>query len=151
MKASGSSVKEILENIPVERKKTFSEIHKTIMDNLPLGFEAGLSYGGLGYIVPHKIYPRGYHCNPKEPLPFAGLANQKHSINFYHLGLYALPELDSWFQNEYLKCCKHKMDRGKSCIRFKHFDDIPLGLIGLLISKISVQEWIRIYEEKTKI
>lgn len=147
MKAQGKTVNEILINLPEDRALPFNKLHDTIVKNLPKGFEAGISYGGLGYIVPHKIYPAGYHCKPAEPLPFAGIASQKGSINFYHMGIYADPKLLAWFVNEYPKHCKQKLDMGKSCIRFKKMDDIPYKLIGELMKKISVKEWIEVYEK----
>lgn len=148
MKAPGSTVEEILDNIPEERKEAFNKLLEVIVRNLPDGFEAGMSYGGLGYIVPHSIYPAGYHCNPIEPLPFAGIASQKNSINFYHMGIYADPELLNWFVAEYPKHSKQKLDMGKSCVRFKKMEEIPYVLIGELMSKMSVQDWINRYESR---
>ena len=106
MKAPGVTVAAILENIPEERKEAFQKLHQTIVDNLPSGFEAGISYGGLGYVIPHSLYPAGYHCKPSEPLPFAGLASQKNSINFYHMGIYSDPDLMDWFLAEYPGCMR---------------------------------------------
>ncbi|XOV68289.1 MAG: DUF1801 domain-containing protein [Fluviicola sp.] len=146
MKAPGTTVEEILANVPEERKEAFNRLHQVIVENLPKGFEAGMSYGGLGYIVPHSIYPAGYHCKPSEPLPFAGIASQKNSINFYHMGIYSDPELLDWFVAEYPKHSKRKLDMGKSCVRFKKMDDIPYDLIGELMSKMDVQDWISRYE-----
>jgi hypothetical protein len=150
MKANGKTVKEILTNLPEDRAEAFNKLHDVIMENLPKGFEAAISYGGLGYVVPHSIYPSGYHCKPSEPLPFAGLASQKNSINFYHMGIYSDPELLEWFVSEYPKHSKYKLDMGKSCVRFKKMDDIPYQLIGELMKKISVKDWINIYETKLK-
>jgi hypothetical protein len=104
----------------------------------------------LGYVIPHSIYPAGYHCDPKLPLPFMGLASQKSHIGFYHMGIYANDTLLNWFQDEYAKACKYKLDMGKSCIRFKKMDDIPFDLIGELVAKISVQDWISMYENNLK-
>lgn len=146
MKAPGSTVEEILANIPGERKEAFTKLHEVIVNNLPKGFEAGMSYGGLGYIVPHSIYPAGYHCKPSEPLPFAGIASQKGSINFYHMGVYSDPKLLDWFVSEYPKHSKQKLDMGKSCVRFKKMEEIPYELIGQLMSKMTVQDWINKYE-----
>lgn len=153
MKTNAASVQDILANIPEERKEAFNKLHNTILKNLPKGFEAAISYGGLGYVVPHSIYPAGYHCKPEEALPFAGIASQKASINFYHMGIYANPDLLNWFVAEYPKHCSSKLDMGKSCIRFKKMDQIPFALIAELMNKISVQEWIATYERlyvKTK-
>lgn len=148
MKISLNSVSQALKNVPVERMVPFKKLHTVILKNLPKGFEAAISYGGLGYVVPHAIYPKGYHCKPSEPLPFAAIASQKSTINFYHMGLYADPGLLDWFVNEYPKHTKHRLDMGKSCIRFKKFDDMPYKLIGELMRKISVKEWIHLYETK---
>ncbi len=150
MKASGNTVEQILANVPQERLEAFNKLHEVIVKNLPKGFEAAISYGGLGYVVPHTIYPSGYHCKPIEPLPFAGLASQKNSINFYHMGIYSDPDLLDWFVNEYPKHSKLKLDMGKSCIRFKKFDQIPHELIGELMQKMTVQQWIDLYESKLK-
>ena len=150
MKANGNSVEEILTNLPDDRIEPFNKLHKIIVKNLPKGFEAAISYGGLGYVVPHSLYPAGYHCKPSEPLPFAGIASQKHSINLYHMGIYADPKLLQWFVKEYPKHTKQKLDMGKSCIRFKNPDDIPYKLIGELMKKMSVKEWINIYKTNLK-
>ena len=150
MKAEGKTVKEILINLPEERVVPFNKLHDVIVKNLPKGFEPGMSYGGLGYVVPHTLYPAGYHCKPSEPLPFAGIASQKDSINFYHMGIYADPQLMKWFVAEYPKHSKQKLDMGKSCIRFKKLDDIPYKLIGELMKKMSAKEWIEKYEAELK-
>jgi hypothetical protein len=147
MKANGKTVVEILNNLDEERKNPFNKLHQIILNNLPKGFEAAISYGSLAYVVPHSLYPSGYHCKPAEPLPFAGISLQKNSINFYHMGIYAQPKLLDWFVNEYPKYCKHKLDMGKSCVRFKKLDDIPYNLIAELMKKMSAEEWITIYEK----
>ncbi len=105
----------------------------------------------IGYVVPHIIYSKGYHCDAKLPLSFINIASQKNFVAFYHLGIYANQEIKNWFVSEYPKHCKYKLDMGKSCIRFKKMDDIPLKLLGQLVSKINVQEWIKLYEEEIKI
>ena len=150
MKASGNTVEEILTNLPEDRAEAFNNLHNVIVKNLPQGFEAAISYGGLGYVVPHTVYPAGYHCKPIEPLPFAGLASQKNSINFYHMGIYSDSELLDWFVAEYPKYSKQKLDMGKSCIRFKKFDQIPVELIGELMQKMTVKQWVDLYESKLK-
>ena len=150
MKADGNTVKDILNNVPPDRLVAFNKLHETIVKSLPKGFETGISYGGLGYVVPHKLYPAGYHCKPAEPLPFASLASQKNSINFYHMGLYADPTLMEWFVAEYPKHCSQKLDMGKSCIRFNKWDQIPFELMGQLMQKISAEEWIQMYERLYK-
>lgn len=150
MKPNGNTVAEILANLPEDRKEPFTKLHETILKNLPKGFEPGISYGMIGYVVPHTLYPAGYHCKPSEPLPFASLASQKASINFYHMGIYANPELLEWFTSEYPKHSSQKLDMGKSCIRFKKPEHIPYDLIGELMTKMSVEEWINLYESNLK-
>jgi len=150
MKATGKTVKEILNNLPEDRVEPFNNLHDVIVKNLPKGFKAAISYGGLGYVVPHTLYPAGYHCKPSEPLPFAGIASQKKSINFYHMGIYSEPKLLKWFLTQYPKHSKQKLDMGKSCVRFKKLDEIPYKLIGELIKKMSVKKWINIYETQIK-
>lgn len=150
MKANGTTVEEILKNLPEDRILPFNKLHEVIVKNLPKGFEPAMSYGGLGYVIPHSLYPAGYHCKPSEPLPFAGIASQKGSINFYHMGIYSDPELLDWFVAEYPKHSKQKLDMGKSCIRFKKMEEIPYDLIGQLMKKMSAQDWIDKYEEAYK-
>ncbi len=150
MKANGTTVEEIIANVPTERAMAFKQLHDSIVQNLPKGFEPGISYGGLGYVVPHSVYPDGYHCKPIEPLPFAGIASQKNSINFYHMGLNADKSLLDWFVAEYPKHSAQKLDMGKSCIRFKKPENIPFALIGELMQKMTVQEWIDLYERLYK-
>jgi hypothetical protein len=110
MKPNNSAVETILENIPEERKEAFERLHQIIVDHLPAGLEPGLSYGNLGYVVPHSLYSAGYHCKPSEPLPLAWIASQKNSINFYHMGIYADPKLMDWFLAEYPKHSTKKLD-----------------------------------------
>lgn len=150
MRAAGNTVQEILQNIPPERADAFHQLHEVILKNLPKGFEAAISYGGLGYVVPHSIYPAGYHCKPIEPLPFAGIASQKNFISFYHMGMYTDPNLLEWFVSEYPKHSKRKLDMGKSCIRFKKIDEIPYKLIGELMQRMTVTDWISLYEARLK-
>lgn len=150
MKANGNTVEAILANVPEDRIEPFNKLHEVIMKNLPNGFEAAISYGGLGYVIPHSLYPDGYHCKPIEPLPFAGIASQKGSINFYHMGIYADQDLLNWFVSEYPKYSQQKLDMGKSCIRFKKMDQIPYELIGMLMKKMSAQDWIDTYERLYK-
>ena len=146
----GKTVEEILISLPEDRLEPFNKLHDVIMKNLPKGFEAAISYGGLGYVIPHSLYPAGYHCKPIEPLPFAGIASQKNSINFYHMGIYSDPKLLEWFVSEYPKYSEQKLDMGKSCVRFKKLNQIPYKLIGELMKKMSVKKWITIYETNIK-
>jgi hypothetical protein len=150
MKPNNSAVETILENIPEERKEAFERLHQIIVDHLPAGLEPGISYGNLGYVVPHSLYPAGYHCKPSEPLPLAWIASQKNSINFYHMGIYADPKLMNWFVAEYPKHSTQKLDMGKSCMRFKKTEHIPFELIGQLMEKMTAQQWIDMYESLYK-
>lgn len=150
MQYKATSPEDYIAQIPEERQEAAKKLRKIINGNLPKGFEEGIQYGMIGYYVPHTIYPDGYHCTPEEPLPFMSFASQKSSINLYHSGIYAVTEIHDWFVNEYPKHCSRKLDMGKSCIRFKKIDEIPFDLIGQLCTKMSVQEWIDVYESKFK-
>ncbi|MFD2161058.1 DUF1801 domain-containing protein [Paradesertivirga mongoliensis] len=150
MQSTASTPEEYMSNLPEERKPVMSELRKAIIQNLPSGFEEGMSYGMLTYVVPHSIYPAGYHCDPKQALPFLSIASQKNFIAVYHMGMYADQELLNWFVAEYPKHSKAKLDMGKSCIRFKKMDQVPVELIGKLASKVSVEDWIGTYEGKFK-
>ncbi|MDI5899471.1 DUF1801 domain-containing protein [Flavobacterium yafengii] len=150
MQSTATSIKAYLEEIPEERKIAFTKLRETILENIPKGFVEQMSYGMIGYVVPHSIYPDGYHCEPKFPLPFMGIASQKNFIALYHMGIYANPELLNWFVTEYPKHSTQKLDMGKSCIRFKKADQIPFELIAELAQKMSVQEWITCYESSFK-
>lgn len=145
-----STPNEYMDALPEDRKLVMTELRKAIINNLPKGFEEAISYGMLGYVVPHSIYPAGYHCDTKLPLPFLSIASQKNFVAVYHMGLYADQELLNWFVKEYPKHSKAKLDMGKSCIRFKKMDQVPVELIGELASKMSVEDWIGIYESKFK-
>jgi len=147
MQSKSKTVKEYINDIPPERAEAFSKLRNTIIKNLPKGFEEGLYYGMIGYCVSHSIYPKGYHCKPEQPLPFANIASQKNFIAFYHMGLYANPDLFNWFVTEFPKHTDAKLDMGKSCVRFKKTSDIPFKLIGELMKKISVKDWIQLYEK----
>jgi uncharacterized protein YdhG (YjbR/CyaY superfamily) len=139
-----------ISQVPEDRKEGINTLRKTILKNLPTGFEEFISYGMVGYVVPHSIYPSGYHCDPKLPLPFMAFANQKNFISFYHMGIYADPTLMDWFTTEFAKRSKAKLDMGKSCIRFKKVEAIPFDLIGELVAKTSVNDWITTYEKNYK-
>jgi len=132
--------------LPQDRKDAVSKLIK----NLPNGFTETMGYGMLGYVVPHSIYPDGYHCDPKLPLPFMSIASQKNFVGVYHMGIYANKDLYDWFVNEYTKHSNRKIDMGKSCIRLKKIEEIPYELIGELASKMTPNEWIKIYENAIK-
>ena len=146
MQSKATTVEEYLAALPDERKEAMTKLRDTARKNLPKGFEEQMSYGMLGYVVPHSLYPKGYHCTPELPLPFFSIASQKNSVNIYHMMVYADKSLHDWFASEYPKYSKSKLDMGKSCIRFKKMNDIPYDLIGELLSKITVAQWIEQYE-----
>jgi uncharacterized protein YdhG (YjbR/CyaY superfamily) len=150
MKTPETTIDEILANLPDDRKEAFTKLHQTIVSNLPEGFEPAISYGMLGYVIPHSLYPAGYHCKPAEPLPFASIASQKNSINLYHMGIYLDPSLMEWFVAEYPKHSKQKLDMGKSCIRFKKAEHIPYDLLGQLMQRMTAAQWIALYERNLK-
>lgn len=150
MTSKAATPQEYVDSLPEDRKKAISDLRKVISKNIPKGFKETMGYGMLGWVVPHALYPAGYHCDPKQPLPFAGVASQKNFISFYHMGVYANPELLQWFTAEYKKRVPTKLDMGKSCVRFKKPDQIPLDLIGELMSKLTVQDWIDTYEKNFK-
>ncbi|MCC6727486.1 MAG: DUF1801 domain-containing protein [Saprospiraceae bacterium] len=132
--------------LPDDRKEAITALRQAILQNLPPGFQEAMSYGMIGYVVPHLLYPAGYHCDPKLPLPFMSIASQKNFVAVYHMGIYADPVLMDWFTAEYAKRVKGKLDMGKSCVRFKKPSEIPVELIGELASKMTVQDWVSCYE-----
>ncbi|MDZ4844331.1 MAG: DUF1801 domain-containing protein [Chitinophagales bacterium] len=150
MTSKAATPQQYIDELPAERKQAMAALRSAIKKNLPKGFREEMSYGMIGYVVPHALYPAGYHCDPKLPLPFASIASQKNFISFYHMGMYASPELLQWFVAEYKKRAPSKLDMGKSCIRFKKPEQIPFDLIGELISKMSVDDWIALYEKNYK-
>ncbi|WPP52412.1 DUF1801 domain-containing protein [Catalinimonas niigatensis] len=150
MQSEVTTPEKYLKTLPEDRREVMTAIRNTILENLPKGFEETMNYGMFGYVVPLSLYPEGYHCDPKKPLPFMNLASQKNYIALYHMAIYTDPDLLTWFTGEYAKHVKTKLDMGKSCIRFKKMDQIPYALIGELCRKISPQEWINVYEKQVK-
>ena len=150
MRIEASSPLDYIDKVPEDRKSAFSKLRDTIIENLPDGFTETLSYGMIGYVVPHSIYPEGYHCDTSLPLPFISLASQKNFIGFYHMGIYADEDIMHWFVDNYKKLVPSKLDMGKSCVRLKKMDQIPYQLLGDLCKKISVEQWISTYETAIK-
>tara|TARA_B110000902_G_scaffold241373_1_gene291672 strand:- start:1396 stop:1851 length:456 start_codon:yes stop_codon:yes gene_type:complete len=146
MKIKAKDIEEYIQNIPEERKEVFEKLMDVIRTNIPEGFSEELGYGMPAWVVPHSLYPKGYHCSTELPLPFVSIASQKNFIALYHMGIYATPELLHWFVGEYPKHCLRKLDMGKSCIRFKNIDDIPFELIGELMQKMTTKDWVNKYE-----
>lgn len=136
--------------LPAERKTVIRRLRHLAAQHLPGGFEETMSYGMIGYVVPHDLYPAGYHCDPQLPLPFLNIASQKNYIAVYHSGVYADEDLKQWFLEQYPKHCRYKPDMGKSCIRFKRMDDIPYDLLGELFGKMTPEDWILLYEKNVK-
>jgi len=150
MQSKATTPEEYVAQMPAERQVAFNKLRAAIKKNLPKGFKEEMSYGMIGYVVPHSLYPAGYHCNPKLPLPFMNIASQKNFIAVYHMGVYADPTLLKWFTDAHAKASSKKLDMGKSCMRYKKPDDIPFDLIGQLASKMSTAEWIARYEKNFK-
>lgn len=146
MQSKVQTITDYLNEIPEERKSAFSKLRQAILNNIPPGFEEKMAYGMVGYVIPHSTYPNGYHCDPKLPLGFAFIASQKNFFALYHMGIYSNPKLLEWFTAEFPKHSKYKLDMGKSCIRFKKWDEIPFELIGQLMQKVTVADWISSYE-----
>jgi len=142
------TVDEYIAQLPEERKSVITKLRKIILTNISTGFEEMINYGMIGYVVPHSVYPAGYHCNTTLPLPFINLASQKNFIALYHMGIYANPDLLEWFKTEYSKHSTSKLDMGKSCIRFKKMEQIPFDLIGELVQKMTCDDWIKLYEDQ---
>jgi hypothetical protein len=150
MQSSAGTVQEYLDGLPSMHKGAVIQLRKTILENLPPGFEETMSYGMIGFVVPLSMYPAGYHTGKGLPLPFINLASQKNYIALYHMGLYGDGELLQWFKEEYGKRARHKLDMGKGCVRFKNPEQIPYDLIGELCGKVSPEVWIKKYEETWK-
>lgn len=150
MQSKASTPDAYVDELPEDRQEAINKLRKIIKKNLPKGFKEEMNYGMIGYVVPHKIYPDGYHCDPKLPLPFMSVASQKNFIAVYHMGLYADEKLMKWFTDAYAKTVTGKLDMGKSCMRFKKPEQIPFELIGELAAKMSPEDWIARYEKTLK-
>ncbi len=144
------TVAEYLSELPADRRKALQAVRRVILDNLDSGYEEGMQYGMIGYYVPHRLYPAGYHCDPKQPLPFASLASQKNHMALYMMCLYSHgdgpgKQLTDRFVQSWNKTGK-KLDMGKACIRFKNVEALALDVIGETIKQVPAKEWIRNYE-----
>lgn len=146
MQSKAATVDQYLSELPEDRQAAIEKLRKVIKKNMPKGFRECMNYGMIGYVVPHSKYPAGYHCNPKDPLPFMNIASQKNFIAVYHMGVYGDPKLYKWFTDAYAKLEMGKLDMGKSCIRFKNPDKIPYQLIGELAAKMTPDDWIARYD-----
>ncbi len=150
MKSASTTIQEYIDTLPEDRREPIKKLRQVFTKNLPKGFREEMSYGMIGYVIPHSLYPAGYHCDPSLPLPFLAMASQKNFIAVYHMGVYASPEILNWFETEFLKRTGKKADMGKSCIRFKKPETIPYDLLGELARKFTPQEWIALYEKNYK-
>lgn len=138
---------DFIASLPDDRKAAVSAIRKAINKNIPKGFKEGICYGSIGWVVPHSLFPAGYHCDPSKPLMLMSLASTKGHIALHHLGLYGSGPLLKWFQDAWPEHSSRKLDMGKGCVRFKKPDEVPLELIGELAAKLTPQAWIEIYEK----
>jgi len=150
MPTAPESVPAYLDSLADDRKAAMKKLRAVINKNLPKGFKEVINYGMPSWVVPHSKYPDGYHCTPELPLPFLGMASQKNFIAVYHMGVYADPKLMAWFEKQWPKHVKTKLDMGKSCIRFKKIETIPYDLIGELVARMSPEAWIKLYEKSVK-
>jgi len=144
------NMEEYFEALPVDRVEGLKKLYEILKHNLPKGFKEKIIYGHIGFVVPFSLYPKGYHCDNKQPLPFISIASQKNHIAIYHMGIYLQPKLLNWFENEFPKYSKKKLNMGKSCIRFSKVQDIPFDLIADLAKKQTVEEYINLYESLLK-
>ena len=150
MQFKSKTILEYISQLTEDRKEPISKLRNIINQNIDRGFSEEINYGMIGWVVPHSLYPEGYHCDPKLPLPFMSIASQKHFIAVYHMGVYANPKLLEWFISEYPEHSSTKLDMGKSCIRFKKIENIPYNLIGELVTKMTANDWIMLYESNVK-
>lgn len=148
MKHEATTIEDYINNLADDRKEAISRLMQLLREKLPQGFEENISYGMPSFVVPHSLYPAGYHCDPKQALPFISLASQKNHIAIYHMGLYADKALMQWFTDSWSNFSTHKPDMGKSCIRFKNMQKIPYELFAELFRKMSPQAWIALYEQE---
>ena len=149
MQSNGTTVDEYFASIPKDRREALKKVHDVILKNLPQGYEEGIQYGMIGYFVPHSVYPPGYHCDPKQPLPFASLASQKNHMSIYLMCVYSEGAHAEWFRRAWMKTGK-KLDMGKSCVRFRKIEDVPLKVIGQAIKRVPVKKHIEHYESVVK-
>lgn len=148
MQSQAKTVSAYINSLPIERKPIIIAIRKAILKNLPKGFEEVMSYGAIGYVVPHTLYPGGYHVRPELPLPFIGVASQKNHIAVYHMAMQG--KLLDWFKDEWKSHSSKKLDMGKACMRFRKPEDVPLELIGNLAAKLTPKQWIEMYDKLIK-
>ena len=142
MQSKAATVAQYLAELPADRRCALQTVRQVILDNLDADYEEGMQYGMVGYYVPHRVYPAGYHCDPKQPLPFAGLASQKNHLSLYLMCAYGEEELATWFRQAWAKTGK-KLDMGKACVRFKKVEDLALDVIGEAIRRVPAKKYIK--------
>lgn len=150
MQSKATTVAKYIAELPVDRRKAIKAVRDIIVKNLPKGYKECVENGAIGYVVPHSVYPPGYHCNPKQPLPFAGLASQKNYMAIYLMCIYNNPDHEDWFRKAWIASGK-KLDMGKSCVRFKKLEDVPLKVVGDAIKRVPVKKFIEYYESAINI
>jgi hypothetical protein len=149
MQDQATTVEQYLSGLPEDRRKALEAVRQVLLENLDKDYEEGMQYGMIGYYVPHRVYPAGYHCDPKQPLPFAGLASQKNHMSLYLMCTYGDSELSRWFRDAWAKTGK-KLDMGKSCVRFKRLDDLALDVIAEAIRRVPAKKYIESCEAANK-
>ncbi len=146
MQSKASTVAAYLDSLPPERRSAIATVRGIILANLDGDYEEGMQYGAIGYYVPHRVFPAGYHCNPKQPLPYAGLASQKNYMSLYLMCQYSSSPEMNWFQRAWAKAGK-KLDMGKSCIRFKRVEDLALEVLGEAIRRTPAKKYLAVYQQ----
>jgi uncharacterized protein YdhG (YjbR/CyaY superfamily) len=150
MQSKAENAEQYITELPEEKRAVMLQLRETIQLNISKDTEETMQYGMISYVIPYSVYPPGYHCAPKQPLPFVSLAAQKNFFAFYHMGVYAKPELLEWYIKTYEETMNRKADVGKSCIRFKKAEHISFELLGELVHSVSSEEWIALYEKNYK-
>jgi hypothetical protein len=141
MTSTAKTVDEYLAALPPDRRTAISAVREVILTNLQAGYEEAMQYGMIGYVVPHSIYPAGYHCDPSKPLTYAMLGSQKNHMAIYLCNVYGHKETETWFRKAFQATGK-KLDMGKSCVRFKKLEQLPLDVIGQVIARTPVDKYI---------
>lgn len=144
MRSQAGTVDAYLKALPPDRREAIEAVRATILENLGEGYEEGMQYGMIGYYVPHRVYPDGYHCDPRQPVPFASVASQKNHMAVYLMCIYGMPEHQAWFREAWTKTGK-RLDMGKGCVRFRKLEDVPLEVLGEAIRRVPVEAFLEHY------
>ncbi|MFG0274169.1 MAG: DUF1801 domain-containing protein [Phycisphaerales bacterium] len=145
MQSKAATVEAYLDSLPPDRREVIERVRAVINDNLPAGYAEGMQYGMIGWFVPHGVYPKGYHCDPKQPLPFVSLASQKNHMAVYLCTVYMTPEEQAWFERAW-KAAGKRLDMGKSCVRFKSLDGVALEVLGEAVARWPAPKFVAAYE-----